>query len=76
VIFYKRIIRRFLKYFSQKYLQIDQFRDNFVVEKDFNILIKEEHGLELNCDKLIINSKPYALQLYSNAIQRKLQSRR
>ena len=76
VIFYKLIIKRFLKYFSQKYLKINQFRENFIVERNFNIFIKEGHGLELSCNKLNINFKPYAPQLYSNAIQRKLQSRR
>ena len=58
VIFYRIIVRQFLRYFSQKYLRIKQFRENFVVEKDFHIFIKEGHGLELSHNKLIINSKP------------------
>jgi len=79
VIFYKQIIRQFLKYFGQKYFKIRQFRESFAVEKDFHILIKEWQVLELELkgrnNSLSIRSKPYALQLYPNALQAKLQSR-
>lgn len=77
VIFYKIIIRRFLRYFKERYLRIKQFQDNFRIEKDFKLLIKEEHKLELEKGrKTLTNSNYYALQLYPNALQAKLQSRR
>jgi len=78
VIFYKRIVRRFLRYFRKRYLRIKQFNDNFTVEKDFKLLIKEEHELELEKghETKLTNSNYYALQLYPNALQAKLQSRR
>jgi len=77
VIVYKIIIREFLKYFREKYLRIEKFKDKFDLEKDFKILIKEEHKLELELKGLnqsILNN--HALQLHHNALQRKLQSRR
>ena len=42
---------------------------------NLDTFIKERQGLELDCN-LSPNSKPYAFQLYSNALQTKLQSRR
>lgn len=38
VLFYKKIIRRFLKYFREKYFKIKRFKENFTIEKDFHIL--------------------------------------
>jgi len=56
VIFYKIIIRRFLKYFSQKYLKIDQFKESFVIEKDFHISIQEK------CPEIKVGSKNEAIE--------------
>lgn len=69
-----------MKHFWKKYSKIRQFRNNFVVEKDFNVLIKEGQVLELELkgrnNSLSIYSQPYALQFYPNALQTKLQNRR
>ena len=76
VIFYKKEIRNFLRYFREKYFKIKQFKDNFVIEKDFKISIKEGHSLELELkgrnQSILTISKNYALPLYNNAIQAKL----
>jgi len=78
VIFYKIIIREFLKYFKKKYLSIKGFKDKFNLEKSFKFLIKEEHELELELkgqnQSILLNN--HALQLHNNALQRELQSRR
>lgn len=48
------------------------------MEKDFKLSIKEEHELELEkgYETKLTNPNYYALQLYLNALQAKLQSRR
>lgn len=38
MIFYKKIIRQFLKYFRKKYFKIKRFKENFTIEKNFHIL--------------------------------------
>ena len=78
MIFYKRIIREFLKNFRKKYFKIKEFRSNFKLEKDFKISINERHELELEKGRKtqLANSNYYAFQLHNNAIQTKLQSRR
>ncbi len=50
----------------------------FNLEKDFKILIKKEHELELELKGLnqLILSNNHALQLHNNTLQRKLQHRR
>ena len=80
MIFYKQVIKKILECFWRKCFIIKQFREDFGIKKGFKILKKEGHGLELGLkDKntnSIYYSKPYALQLYHNALQTKLQSRR
>ncbi len=78
VIFYKGRIRKFLKHFRKKYLKIKELNSKFNIEKDFKILIKKEHELELELkgQNQLILSNNHALQLYNNALQRKLQCRR
>jgi hypothetical protein len=46
VIWQKIIIRKFLKYFRNKYFCLSMFWHYFEIEKDFNILIKKEHELK------------------------------
>ena len=41
VIFYKKIVRQFLKNFRKKYFKIRRFRENFVIEKDFHLSERE-----------------------------------
>ena len=60
-----------MKYFKQKYFEIEKFRENFELEKDFKILTKEGQGLELRLKghfQPINNSNRHALQLHNNAI--------
>lgn len=41
MIFYKKIVRQFLRNFREKYFRIKRFRENFVIEKDFHLSERE-----------------------------------
>ncbi len=42
VIFYKKIIKQFLKNFRKKYFKIKQFKNNFKLENNFKLLITKD----------------------------------
>jgi hypothetical protein len=46
VILAKIVIRRFLRYFRNKYRYRKQFWQYFEIKKDFKVLTKKEHGLK------------------------------
>jgi len=43
VIFYKGIVKRFLEYFQRKYLKIEQFKESFILKKNFYLFERKSY---------------------------------